>query len=139
RRVRAKIRVELRAHPRERLVHFDCRSSAAPFIEHVDGQRREAIFPWRIAGRAALDQQEAGDDRQGGVADGPDVQPISQRRLFDRGKVEWLAVGRLRHARAIDLDGRAAHDTTACEESWTASSGRPRGTTLSVTRGEAAT
>ena len=49
RRVGADVGVELRAEPRERLVHLDRRAIAAAFVEHVGGERREPVLARRIA------------------------------------------------------------------------------------------
>src|SRR5207245_1980354 len=112
---------------------------AAPFVEHVDGQRRQAVLAGRIARRSAPDQQDAADDRHRVMADGPDAEPVREDRLLDGGEDVRPAAGGSRQLRAIDLDGGRRHDTTAVCEPATASSGRPRGTTLSVTRGAVAT
>ena len=72
----------------ERFVKADGRAAAAAFIQHVDGQRREAVETGRIIGRPAPQQQQDGDDRNRGVSDRPDAQSARERRLLDGRKEE---------------------------------------------------
>ena len=48
RRVGSDVGVELRAEARERLVHLDRGAIAAALVEHVGGDRGQAILPGRI-------------------------------------------------------------------------------------------
>ena len=133
--VRSQISVELRADAGKRLVHLDRRAPAAPFVEHIDRERRQTILAGRIARRTALDQENAGDERHRRVPDGPHAEPVRQHRFFDRRELKQRRAGRRRQPRAIHFDAGDVHDTSARIDPDTASSVRPRGTTLSVTRG----
>src|SRR5262249_14755632 len=106
----------------------------ASFVEHIDGQRGEALLSGRIAGRAAAKEKNAGQNRNRVVTDGPDAEPVRQHGFFDSREREVSTARRRRQLRSIDADRLSAHETTAGAEPPTASSGRPRGTMLSVTR-----
>ena len=134
-RVRSDIGVELRADSRERLVDFDCRAVAAPFVEHVGRRRGETVPARRIGGRAAAHEQHQRNDRHLRMSDGPQAEAIRQRRLLDGG--EWKGARRpqLRELCPVDLHSPdCAHETTARSESGAASAVRSCGTTLNVTR-----
>ena len=102
-RVRADVGVELRAEPRERLVHLDRRTIAAAFVEHVGGDRGEAVLAGGIGRSAAADQQRERDQRHLRVVHGPDAQPVGQRRFLDRRKRERARRTRSRQLAAVDL------------------------------------
>ena len=128
-RVRSDVGVELRAEPRERLVHLDRRAIAAAFVEHVGGERREAFLAGRIGGGAAADEQRERDQRHLGVVHGPDAQAVGQRRLFDRRKAERARRRRRRQAAAIDRHAADRdHETTAASNreprAWSGPSAR---------------
>ena len=133
--VRPDVGVELRAEPRERLVHLDRRSIAAALVEHVGGDRGQAVFPGGVGRGAAADQQRERHERHLRVARGPHAQPVGQRRFLDGGKRERARRAGDGQLRAIDLRGPSgAHETTVVVESGAASPVRPCGTMLSVTR-----
>jgi hypothetical protein len=137
RRVRADVGIELRAETRERFVHLDRRTPAAAFVEHVGGDRGEAVLPGRIRRGAAADQQRERHERHLRVAHGPHAEAAGQRGLLDRGKRK--VARRAGNGQPLAIHGgrlarTSRHDTAAVVESGAASDSRPCGTMLSVTR-----
>ena len=133
--VRSDIGLDLGAKARDRLMYLDRRSVAASLVEHIGRHRGQPVFSNRVAGGAAPNQQGKGDDRHLRMANGPHRQTVGQRGLLDRGKSDGDRRRRFRQPRPIDLDEMiGVHETTAGTDSGAASSVRPRGTTLSVTR-----
>ena len=133
RRVRADVGVELRAQPRQRLVHLDRGAIAAALVEHVGGDGGQAVLAGGIGRGAAADEQRERDERHLRVVHGPDAQAVGQRRFLDGGKRERArAAPRRLRASSPAVDG--AHETTAAVEPGAASTVRPCGTMLSVTR-----
>ena len=98
--------------PREILVETDCRSIAAPLVEHVGSQRRQTFLAHRIAGRPTLQEHHEGDDRNRRVPDAPHAQAARKNGLGDRGKPEGSGGARLGEPRTVH-----GHDTTAGAES----------------------
>ena len=75
-RIGANVGVELRAEPRQRLVHFNRRPRIAAFVEHVRGDRGKTVLADRVGRGAAGDQQHIGNQRNLGVLDGPHAQAV---------------------------------------------------------------
>ena len=129
--VGADLGVELRAEPREGRLELEGRERAAPLVQHVGGERREAGPVVGVLGGAVRQQQQGGQHRHLAVLDGPDAEAVGELPPLDGGKAERPLGFRRRQARPI----HPAHEHTTLVEPGSARSRRPRGTTLSATRG----
>jgi hypothetical protein len=102
-RVRSDVGVEMRAEPRERLMHLDGGSIAAALVEHVGRNRGQPFARRRIRRRAASHEQHHRDERHLRVIHGPHPEAVRQRRFPDRRKRKRSRRPRLGQSRAIDL------------------------------------
>src|SRR5207237_9078988 len=91
--------------------------------------RGQPLVAGRIGGRAAAHEQHERDNRHLRVPDAPDAEAVREPGLVDARKREA--------SRSTGLGEpvpRNGHDTTASAEPGAASTSRPFGTMLSVTR-----
>ena len=118
--------VELRADLCQCLVHLDGRPAAASLVEHVHGDRRQAVLAGTIVCRSAANEQDARYGRHGRMPRRPDAKPAWQNRFFDRRKNERAAGPRRGKTRTVGLERASHHETTVGIESAAADCGGAR-------------
>ena len=130
RRVGSDFGVELCADASERFVERQRVEIAAAFVEQVANHRSQAFAAGRIRGGTATNQDEHADQRHCPVLDRPDPETRVERSATDLGKLVRRQLAERRQRRTIGV----LHETDTGVEPASASSGRPAGTTLRMTR-----
>jgi hypothetical protein len=129
-RVHADLDVEVAANARHAIRDVERRLALAAFIEQSGGQRHQPVTVGRIDRRSAREQQHDRNDRHRAVANRAQLQTVRERPLVNAREVKRTICSGARQPGPID-----GHETCTVTPSGSASSRRPRGTTLSVTDG----